>query len=144
MPQVWGIAKRTFKEGFKRRMMMFDSLVFGVTMYGIEFLGLKESSEIERIQLKYHKWSLGLDWCTPGYMVLAETNREREERNERKIRKSEKGLRTSTHRLILKECLKEKERKERKEKEGKKRKEVKKGKGRQKRKEPREREGKEV
>ena len=37
--QVWGIAKRKFKDDFKRRTMTFDSLVFGVMMYGIELMG---------------------------------------------------------------------------------------------------------
>ena len=77
MRQVWGIAERKFKDDFKRRMMMFDSLVLGVMMYGIELIGWKESTEMERIRLKYIKWTLGLDRCTPGYIVLAETNREK-------------------------------------------------------------------
>ena len=55
MRQVWGIAERKFKDDFKRRMMLFDSLVLGVMMYGIELIGWKESAEMERIQLKYIK-----------------------------------------------------------------------------------------
>ena len=43
MQQVWGIAERKFKDDFKRKMMMCDSLVL---------IGWKENAEIERIQLK--------------------------------------------------------------------------------------------
>ena len=63
MRQVWGTAERKFKDDFKRRMMMFDSLALGVMMYGIELIGWKESAEMERIQLKYIKWTLRLDRC---------------------------------------------------------------------------------
>jgi len=39
-----GKEERKFKDDFKRRMMMFDSLVLGVMMYGIELIGWKESA----------------------------------------------------------------------------------------------------
>ena len=32
---------------------------------------------MERVQLKYIKWSLGLDRCALNYIVFAETNREK-------------------------------------------------------------------
>ena len=35
MRQVWGIAERKFKDDFKRRMMMSDSLILEEMMYGI-------------------------------------------------------------------------------------------------------------
>lgn len=37
--QVWSIAERKFKANFKIRMMLFDSLVLGVMMYGAEIWG---------------------------------------------------------------------------------------------------------
>ena len=89
---------------------MFDYLFLGVIMYGIELIGWKESAEMERIQLKYIKWSVGLNRCTPGYIVLAETNKGRIRiKAGRRVMKFEEGIRTSTNRLILKEYLKEKE-----------------------------------
>jgi len=52
-----------------------------------------------------------LNRCTPGYLVLDETNREKLRfKAGRRVIKFEDGIRTSTDRLILKECLKEKER----------------------------------
>ena len=90
---------------------MFDSLVLGVMMYGIVLMICQENAEMERIQLNYIKWTLGLDPCTPGYIVLAETNREKiRVKTGRRATKFEDGVRTSTDRLILKECLKEKDR----------------------------------
>ena len=41
MRQVYGIAERKFKDDFKRRMM-FDSLVLGIKVYGIELIGWKK------------------------------------------------------------------------------------------------------
>ena len=62
-----------------------------------------------RTSRKYIKWTLGLDRCTPSYIVLAETNREKIRiKARRRAVKFEKDIRTSTNRLILKECLKEK------------------------------------
>ena len=39
--------------------------------------GWKEREEVERVQERYVRWSLGVDWRTPGYMVR-EGNEEKE------------------------------------------------------------------
>ena len=52
MKQVWGIGERKFEDDFKRRMMLFDYLVVGVMLYGVELFGWKERIECERIQQK--------------------------------------------------------------------------------------------
>ena len=49
MKQVWEIWERKFQNDFKRRMMLFDYLVVGVTLYWIELFGCKERIECERI-----------------------------------------------------------------------------------------------
>ena len=49
MKQVWGIGERKFQNDFKRRMMLFDYLVMGVMLYGVELFGWKERIECERI-----------------------------------------------------------------------------------------------
>ena len=51
---------------------MFDSLVLGVMMYEIELMEWKESTEMKTFQLKYIKFTLDLDRCTPGYIVMTE------------------------------------------------------------------------
>ncbi|KAJ3647067.1 hypothetical protein Zmor_024614 [Zophobas morio] len=38
---VWGIGERKFGHGYKRRMMMFDSLIKSVFIYGAEIWGWK-------------------------------------------------------------------------------------------------------
>ena len=59
-----------------------------------------------------------MDWRTPGYIVLAETNREKIlMRAWRRARKFEEDIRTSTDRLILKACLKGEGKEHRREKE---------------------------
>ncbi|KOC71279.1 hypothetical protein WH47_02363 [Habropoda laboriosa] len=75
--QVWGIGERKFKTDFRMRMYLFDMLVLGVLMYGVELWGFKERAEIEKIQVRYIKWTLGLDIRTPGYLVLEESKREK-------------------------------------------------------------------
>lgn len=52
----------------------FDSLVSAVVMYGAELWGWREWEKLEKVQLKNLKWSLGLDSCTPTYIILAETD----------------------------------------------------------------------
>ena len=77
MKKVWGIGKKIFKDDFKRRMRLYDTLVASVLLYRVEIWGWKEYEEIERLQERYIRWTLGLDRCTPWYIVLKEGDRER-------------------------------------------------------------------
>ena len=54
--------------------MLFDYLVVGVMLYGI--FGWKGRIECERIQQKY-RLRLGLERCTPSYIILEETKRDK-------------------------------------------------------------------
>jgi hypothetical protein len=71
---VWGIGERMWGGEFGRRMMMFESMVESVLMYGAEIWGWKEQ-EVERVQEKYLRWVLGVDRETPGYIVREECKR---------------------------------------------------------------------
>jgi len=51
--------------------MLFRYLVLGVIIYGAEIWEWKERGELEIIQKKYVKWSLGLDNCTPDYSLYS-------------------------------------------------------------------------
>ncbi|KAI4487651.1 hypothetical protein M0802_011964 [Mischocyttarus mexicanus] len=73
--QVWGIGERKFKDDFKRKLMIFDSLVKGMMLNGAELFGWAERAELERVQQKYIHWCLGLDYCTPGYIILEDKDR---------------------------------------------------------------------
>jgi hypothetical protein len=106
---VWGIGERKFGHDFRRRIMMFDSLVKSVMMYGAEIWGWREQEGLERVQGKYLKWMLGVDRETPGYIVMEETKRDgiRIEAGKRAIRFEERLIERGECR-ILQECLKEK------------------------------------
>jgi hypothetical protein len=72
---VWGIGERMWGGEFGRRMMMFESMVESVLMYGAEIWGWKEQEEVERVQEKYLRLVLGVDRETPGYIVREECKR---------------------------------------------------------------------
>jgi hypothetical protein len=72
---VGGIGERMWGGEFGRRMMMFESMVESVLMYGAEIWGWKEQEEVERVQEKYLRWVLGVDRETPGYIVREECKR---------------------------------------------------------------------
>lgn len=73
MRQTWSLGERTFKEDYKRRVSMFESLVSSVALFGAEIWGWKEEEKLDTIQRKYVKWILGLDKTTPNYIVEEET-----------------------------------------------------------------------
>jgi len=75
--QVWGIGKRRFGKDWKRRVWMFDTLIWTVLSYGVEIWGWKEREEMERLQERYVKWVLGVERRTPGYLVREEVQREK-------------------------------------------------------------------
>jgi len=67
------LGERLFKDDFRRRMMLFKYLVMGAMTYRAEIWGWRERGKLEVIQKKYIKWSLGLDFCTPDYIVYKES-----------------------------------------------------------------------
>ncbi|KAJ3652033.1 hypothetical protein Zmor_018034 [Zophobas morio] len=105
---IGGIGDRKFGHDYKRRMMMFDSLIKIVFMYGTEIWGWREYEEIERVQEKYLKWTLGLEKYTPGYIVREETKGEkmRVEAGKRAVGFEEKFSERGDCK-ILQECWKE-------------------------------------
>jgi len=106
-----GLGERLFKDDFRRRMMLFRYLVLGVIMYGTEIWGWKERGELEIIQKKYVKWSLGLDNCTPDYIVYKESRRDkiRITAGYRAMKFEEKALEGGNRRLLI-ECMEARER----------------------------------
>ena len=59
----------------RRRLRLFDALVWTVASYGVEIWGWRESKVIEALQEKYIRWVLGVEWRPPGYMVRKEVER---------------------------------------------------------------------
>jgi hypothetical protein len=56
-------------------MMMFESRIESILMYGAEIWGWKEQEEVEKVQEKYLRGVLGVDRETPGYIVRKECKR---------------------------------------------------------------------
>jgi len=77
MGQVWGIGKRKFGRDWGKRVWMFDALIWAIMGYGAEIWGWRERRQMERVQEKFLKWVLGVDWRVPGYMVREEMQREK-------------------------------------------------------------------
>lgn len=47
--QIWGIGKRRFARDWRRRIWLFDKLIWTVISYGVEIWGWKEREGIERL-----------------------------------------------------------------------------------------------
>lgn len=108
MKSVWGLGERKFKEDSWRRLWMFEHLVLSVMTYGAELWGWKERAKLEQIQNKYIKWTLGLDRCTPEYICLEETNRDKIKiKTGRRAIKFELRARRNENKTLLQECIKE-------------------------------------
>ena len=114
--QIWSIGERKFRNDFKIRALMFDSIVKSIVRYGCEIWGWKEREMLERLQLVYWKWVLGLKREVPGYLILEETKRRklRIDFGKRAIKFEAKAL--ESKKLILKEALVEMDRRIRNEK----------------------------
>ncbi|KYN38116.1 hypothetical protein ALC56_07516 [Trachymyrmex septentrionalis] len=99
MGWVWSYGERKFKGDVRWRLKLFDSIVKGILLYGVEIWGYKEWKEIEALQEKYLRWILGVKSCTPGYIVREELKRNkmrvetgwRAGRFEERIQKGEGG-----------------------------------------------------
>lgn len=56
-------------------MRIFDVITKGIITYGAEQWGWKERKEIEKIQMKYIRWTLKLNRNTPWHTIRKETER---------------------------------------------------------------------
>jgi len=112
MRKIWSLGERLFKDDFRRRIMLFRYLVMGVIMYGAEIWGERERGELEVIRKKYVKWSLGLDSCTPTYIVYKELGIDKISiaTGYKTVKFEEKALKGGNRGLLI-ECIKARERK---------------------------------
>jgi hypothetical protein len=74
---VWGIGEKKLGGDFRRRMMMFESMIESVLMSGADIWGWKEQEEVEKVQEKYLRGVVGVSRETPGYIVREENKRNR-------------------------------------------------------------------
>ncbi|XP_024868138.1 golgin subfamily A member 6-like protein 6 [Temnothorax curvispinosus] len=108
MREVWGIGKRMWKKDWRRRIWLYDTLIWTVMGYGAEVWGWKERVEVESIHERYIRWIFGLNWRTPGYMVRDEVEREKMRgRASKRAWKFEKKLEEGNGGGIARKCLEE-------------------------------------
>ncbi|XP_071642133.1 uncharacterized protein [Temnothorax longispinosus] len=108
MREVWGIGKRMWKKDCKRRIWLYDTLIWTVMGYGAKIWGWKERREVEGIHERYLRWTLGVNWRTPGYMVRDELEREKMgARASKRAWKFERKLEEGRGGKIAKKCLEE-------------------------------------
>ncbi|XP_036148384.1 uncharacterized protein LOC118647469 [Monomorium pharaonis] len=94
MGQIWRIGKR--------------KLVWTVMGYGVEIWGWKERDSLERLEERYLRWMMGLDWHTPGYMVREEMLRDKlRGKAGRRAWKYEKRLEEGGGSELARKCLEE-------------------------------------
>lgn len=72
---VWGIGKRRFGKDWRRKLRLFDALVWTIAGYGVEIWGWKERQKMEGLQQRFLRWVLGVEGRTPGYMIRKELQR---------------------------------------------------------------------
>jgi hypothetical protein len=56
--RVWGIGERKWGDDFRRRMMMFQSMIERILMYREEIWGWMEQEEVEKLPETYLRWML--------------------------------------------------------------------------------------
>ncbi|KOC59930.1 hypothetical protein WH47_10524 [Habropoda laboriosa] len=83
---------------------MFDYLIKVILLYKVELFRWKKRIEVRAVQVKYIKQCLGLDRCTPSYIVLQEMNRGKLRiQAGRRILNYEERIRTDGSSNLLKE-----------------------------------------
>ncbi|XP_051165700.1 uncharacterized protein LOC127284347 [Leptopilina boulardi] len=75
--QVCGIGKRRFKDDWRRRMWLFDVLVWSVICYGVEIWEWKERKKVESMSERYMRWTMEVSRSCLGYMLREELGREK-------------------------------------------------------------------
>lgn len=102
--------ERIFKEGYLRRMKMFEVLVESAGLFGAEIWGWRKEERLNGIKRKYMKWILGLERATSNYILIEEGQiteikikaMKRAVKYEEEARKSGK--------ILVSECMEEKKR----------------------------------
>ena len=71
--RIWSIGENFYKNEWKERKILFESLVKSVLFYKVEIWRYEKYEVVERIKKKYMKWVLKLERNTPDYIVRRET-----------------------------------------------------------------------
>ena len=73
MGRIWNIAERKFRNQWNLRMRLFETMVKGIITFGAENWGWREWKEIERIKMKYVRWTLKLNRKTHWHTIRKNT-----------------------------------------------------------------------
>lgn len=67
---VWSMAEQMWSDNFHVRMQMYKSLVEPCLLYGCEIFGFHEQPQLEKVQRRYLRWTLGLaPWARTSLMI---------------------------------------------------------------------------
>jgi hypothetical protein len=109
---VWGIGERKWGGDFRRRMMMFQSMIERILKYASEIWGWKEQEAVEKVQEKYLRGVLGVDIQTPRDIVEEKCKRNRlTVKAGKRMAKFEDKIDEREDCRILTECWREEKRK---------------------------------
>lgn len=70
---VWSVGERKFPDNFLIRKQMYQSLVLPAFSYGCEIFGYGIYEDLEKVQRRYLKWTLGLAAWTRTCILMDET-----------------------------------------------------------------------
>lgn len=71
---LWSFWERHFGGRMEWGVLLFNGIIGSILTYGAELWGWKVREEVERVQERFGRWMLGVDKCTPGYIVRDELN----------------------------------------------------------------------
>lgn len=74
--EVWSLGERMFLNNFIIRKQMYKSLVEPTLLYGCEVFGFLSHEQLEKVQRKYFKWTLGLAQHTRSNDLMMEAQLE--------------------------------------------------------------------
>lgn len=106
MKCVWSLCMRYFRDDLKKQEFLFTCLVESIMLYAAEIWGWQECPKLEEVQRKFFRWTLGIPWHVPNYVIQEELKRSkiREKGAKRAIRYEEK-IRVGNVE-ILRDCTK--------------------------------------
>ena len=103
-----GVMRKNLQRRHRKKKKLYKYLVESVMTYGVEIWGWAERKELEAVQGNYYRWTLGLDFNTPRYIVWKEGGISKQ-KNEWGIRalKYEENIRKLGEEKLVKLCWKE-------------------------------------
>ena len=71
--EVWSLGERLFPNNFQVRKKMFNSLVTPIMTYASEVTGYSECMDLDKVQRRFFRWTLGLPLGTRISILETET-----------------------------------------------------------------------